>query len=230
VTLRTRVVPLLLAFALVCGTAYPQSASSHSKTHSKKKPAGKKKKSPSIRVQKTAQAFVRSLDLRAMATQLLQNRSKAAYDGVEHYALTHPDEAGSLAWFVIGYAHTLDQEFAQAIPPLVKARPKAGELGDYVDFYLGKSYHATSNWSDCIATLQDFSTKYPDSLNRRDAAIVYGNACSRQGRTPRLQKSWKLNARHCVLTSSFTSVARWLAAAIPIQRRWRSNIFITVYR
>jgi soluble lytic murein transglycosylase len=183
VTLRNRLVPLLLAFAFVCGNAYPQSSTTHSKIHSKKKPAAKKKKkSPSIRVQKTAQAFVRSLDLRAMATQLLQNRSKAAYDGVEHYALTHHDEAGSLAWFVIGYAHTLDQEFAQAIPPLVKAQAKAGELGDYVDFYLGKSYHATSNWSDCIATLRDFNTKYPDSLSRRDAAIVYGNALLAAGK------------------------------------------------
>jgi soluble lytic murein transglycosylase len=183
VTLRNRLIHILLALAVVCGAAYPQSSTSHPKTHAKKKRAAKpKKKSSAIRVQKTAQAFVRSLDLRAMATQLLQNRSKAAYDGVEHYALTHPDEAGSLAWLVIGYAHTLDQEFAQAIPPLVKAQAKAGELGDYVDFYLGKSYHATSNWSDCIATLQDFKTKYPDSLNRRDAAIVYGNALLAAGK------------------------------------------------
>ncbi|MFL6301052.1 MAG: transglycosylase SLT domain-containing protein [Terriglobales bacterium] len=187
-TLRNRFVPLLLALALASGSAYPQSSTSHStthinKTHTKKKTAAKKKsKTSAARVQKTAQAFVRSLDLRAMATQLLQNRSKAAYDGVEHYALTHPNEAGALAWFAIGYAHTLDQEFAQAIPPLLKAPPKAGELGDYVDFYLGKSYHATSNWSDCIATLQDFSTKYPDSLNRRDAAIVYGNALLAAGK------------------------------------------------
>jgi len=184
VTLRNRVLPLLLALALLsCGTAFAQTSTRHSKSHAKKKtPAKKKKKSSSIRVQKTAQAFVASLDLRAMATQLLQNRSKAAYDGVEHYAVTHPNEAGSLAWFVIGYAHTLDQEFAQAIPPLVKAQAKAGELGDYVDYYLGKSYHATSGWSDCIATLADFNTKYPDSLNRRDAAIVYGNALLAAGK------------------------------------------------
>jgi soluble lytic murein transglycosylase len=188
VTLRLRVVPILLAFSLLyCGTASSQT--SHPKTHTKKKKATTKKKKPSsLRVQKTAQAFVASLDLRAMATQLLQNRSKAAYDGVERYAMVHPNEAGALAWFVIGYAHTLDQEFAQAIPPLVKARPKAGEIGDYVDFYLGKSYHATSNWSDCIATLQEFNTKYPDSLNRRDAAIIYGNALLAAGKNPEAAK------------------------------------------
>ena len=51
------------------------------------KKAAAKKKSSSVRVQRTARAFVATLDLKGMATQLLQNRSKAAYDGVEKYAV-----------------------------------------------------------------------------------------------------------------------------------------------
>jgi len=139
VTLSKRVVPVLLALvALLCATAPSQSTSSyHSKKHTKKS-AAKSKKPSSARVQRTAKAFVASLDLKGMATQLLQNRSKAAYEGVEKYAIAHPNEAGSLAWFVIGYAHLLDEESAQAIPALVRAKEDAEELDDYVTFIWGR--------------------------------------------------------------------------------------------
>ena len=182
VTLCKRVVPILLALAvLLCAPAVGQTSPKHpAKKHSKK--AAAKKKSSSVRVQRTARAFVATLDLKGMATQLLQNRSKAAYDGVEKYAIAHPDEAGSLAWFVIGYAHLLDEEAAQAVPPLVRAKEHAEELDDYVSFYLGKAYNATSDWPKAIATLQDFATKHPDSLFRRDAAVLYGNALLAAGK------------------------------------------------
>jgi peptidoglycan lytic transglycosylase len=179
VTLFKRVVPILLALvALSCLPAVGQSTSAHhSKKHAKKPAATKKKKKPSsARVQRTAQAFVASLDLKGMATQLLQNRSKAAYDGVEKYAIAHPNEAGSLAWFVIGYAHLLDDESAQAIPPLVRAKENAEELDDYVTYYLGKAYYATADWQKAITILQDFTTKHPDSLFRREATVLYGDA------------------------------------------------------
>lgn len=182
VTLCRRVVliPLALA-ALLCAPAVGQTSSSrHSKKHTKKAPA--KKKPSSARVQRTAQAFVASLDLKGMATQLLQNRSKAAYDGVERYANAHPNEAGSLAWFVIGYAHLTDEEAAQAIPALVRAKEHAEELDDYVTFYLGKAYNATADWQNSIATLRDFTTKHADSLYRREAAVLYGNALLAAGK------------------------------------------------
>src|SRR4051812_48228457 len=118
---------------LCCVSADAQTSSTHhAKKQTKKKTVtGKKKKGgPSARVQHTAQAFVASLDLKAMVTQLLQNRSKAAYDGVEKYAVAHPNEAGSLAWFVIGYAHQVDNEYAQSIPPLTRAKEHAEELDD----------------------------------------------------------------------------------------------------
>src|SRR3954469_23187317 len=151
------------------------SSTHHLKKQTKKKTVAgkkKKKKAPSARVQHTAQAFVASLDLKAMATQLLQNRSKAAYDGVEKYALSHPNEAGSLAWFVIGYAHQVDNEYAQSIPALTRAKEHAEELDDYVTYFLGKAYNSTSDWQNAVKTLQDFTTKHPDSLFRRDAGVL----------------------------------------------------------
>lgn len=164
---------------LFCVPVVGQTSSTHhSKKQTKKKTAAskKKKKAPSARVQHTAQAFVASLDLKAMATQLLQNRSKAAYDGVEKYAIAHPNEAGSLAWFVIGYAHQVDNEYAQSIPALVRAKENAEELDDYVTYFLGKAYNSTADWQNAVTTLQEFTTKHPDSLFRRDAAVLYGNA------------------------------------------------------
>ncbi|HET7208811.1 MAG TPA: hypothetical protein VFI95_19695, partial [Terriglobales bacterium] len=79
-----------------------------------------------------------------MALQLLQDRTPAAYAGVESYARRHAKEdAGALAWLVVGYAHFADRDFAQAIDPLIRAKSHPGDLGEYVDYYLGNSYMQT---------------------------------------------------------------------------------------
>ena len=81
-----------------------------------------------------------------MAQQLLQDRSPPAYAGVEAYARAHAKEdAGALAWLVLGYAHVLDRDYAKAIDPLNRAKVHAGDLGDYVAYYLGISYLQTGH-------------------------------------------------------------------------------------
>ena len=68
-----------------------------------------------------------------MAQQLLQDRTAIAYAGVEKFARAHAKEdAGALAWLAIGYAHTLDHDYAKAIDPLNRAKAGASELSDYV--------------------------------------------------------------------------------------------------
>src|SRR5208282_5882346 len=70
----------------------------------------------SPRVRRMRQAFVASASLRPMAQQLEQDRTPAAYTGVEAFARAHPQEdAGALAWLVVGYARVLDHEYAKAI-------------------------------------------------------------------------------------------------------------------
>ncbi len=129
------------------------------------------------------QAFVASTALRPMAQQLLQDRSPAAYAGVEAYARAHSKEdAGALAWLVAGYAHVLDREFAKAIDPLNRAKPQAGDLGDYVAYYLGTSYLQAGRIAEAVAALTNFSTVYPESLLIRDAQVTYGSALSLEGR------------------------------------------------
>jgi soluble lytic murein transglycosylase len=118
-----------------------------------------------------------------MAQQLIQDRSPAGYTGVEAYAHAHAKEdAGALAWLVVGYAHFLDHDYAKAIDPLNRAKPLAGDLGDYVTYYLGTCYLQTGHQAEGLAALANFETAYPDSLLIRDARLSYANALLTENR------------------------------------------------
>jgi soluble lytic murein transglycosylase len=120
-----------------------------------------------------------------MAQQLLQDRTPTAYAGVEAYARRHAREdadAGALAWLVVGYAHTLDHDYAKAIDPFNRAKAGASELGDYVAYHLGDSYLKTGHNAEALSTLAEFGKNFPDSLLIRDAHLVYANALLEEGR------------------------------------------------
>lgn len=118
-----------------------------------------------------------------MAQQLIQDRTPAAYAGVEAYARAHAKEdAGALAWLVVGYAHVIDHDCVKAIEPLNHAKTLAGDLGDYVAYYLGLCYFQTGRQAEGMATLANFSTTFPDSLMARDAHLAYANGLIAQGR------------------------------------------------
>ncbi len=141
----------------------------------------------SPRVRRVRRAFVASASLRLMAQQLLQDRTPTAYAGVEAYARRHAKEdadAGALAWLVVGYARTLDHDYAKAIDPLNRAKAGASELGDYVAYYLGDAYLKTAHNAEALSTLADFSKSFPDSLLIRDAHLVYADALLEEGRAP----------------------------------------------
>src|SRR5207253_1487675 len=141
-----------------------------------------RRKRTSPRLRRIHQAFVASASLRLMAQQLLQERTPAAYGGVEAYARRHSkDDAGALAWLVIGYAHVLDHDFAKAVDPLTRAKAQAGDLGDYVGYYLGTSYFESGRVPEAVATLADFDKSYPESLLIRDARSWYANVLLAQG-------------------------------------------------
>jgi soluble lytic murein transglycosylase len=161
-----------------------QSRTSSSKT-TRKTSASKKKRRRSPRVQRMHQAFVASASLKPMARQLLQERTPAGYAGVEAYARRHAKEdAGALAWLVLGYAHVLDHDYVKAVDPLSRARTNAGDLGDYVSYYMASAYLQTGRSADAVATLADFGTRYPDSLAIKDAQVVYAGALTAEGRAP----------------------------------------------
>ena len=155
---------------------------------SKKKTAAssgtkKKRRVISPRVRRVRRAFVASASLRPMAQQLLQDRTSTAYAGVEAYARRHSKEdAGALAWLVVGYARTLDRDYGKAIDPFNRAKAGASELGDYVAYYLGDAYLKTAHNAEALSTLADFSNNSPDSLLIRDAHLVYATALLEEGR------------------------------------------------
>ncbi len=118
-----------------------------------------------------------------MAQQLLQERTPAGYTAVTSYAQRHAKEdAGALAWLVVGYGHVLDHDFGKAIDPLNRARAHAGDLGDYIAYYLGSSYLQAGRTAEAAATLVDFGANYPDSLLTKEAHVVYAGALMAEGR------------------------------------------------
>jgi soluble lytic murein transglycosylase len=81
----------------------------------------------------------------------------------------------------VGYAHVLDHDFVRAIDPLSRAKVHAGDLGDYVDYYLGTSYLQTGRTAEALASLTDFAKTHPDSLLVRDAHVSYAGVLLAEG-------------------------------------------------
>ena len=147
------------------------------------KASAKRRRGSSPRLRRMHEAFVASASLKPMARQLLQDRTPPAYAGVEAYARRHASEdAGALAWLVVGYAHELDHDYAKAIDPLNRAKPQAGDLGDYVSYYLGTAYFQAGQTAEAVSTLGEFDKAYPESLLRRDAHALYASALLAEGR------------------------------------------------
>jgi len=164
-------------------TPAKKKATTSTSTSTHTKSTEKKHKTISPRVRRVRRAFVASASLRPMAQQLLQDRTPTAYAGVEAYARRHAKEdAGALAWLVIGYARTLDHDYGKAIDPFNRAKAGASELGDYVAYYLGDAYLKTAHNAEALATVADFSKNFPDSLLIRDAQLVYASALLEEGR------------------------------------------------
>ena len=158
------------------------SKSTSRKASAHKAGAKKRRKPVSPRVRRARAAFVASANLRPMAQQLLQDRTPTGYAAVEAYARRHAKEdAGALAWLVVGYAHILDHDFAKAIDPLNRAKAGASEISDYVSFYLGDAYSKTGHNAEALAALAQFSATYPDSLLIRDAHLAYANVLFDEG-------------------------------------------------
>jgi soluble lytic murein transglycosylase len=122
-------------------------------------------------------AFVASADLRPMAQQLLENRTPQAYQGVEAYARKHAkDDAGPLAWVVIGYAHYLDKDYVSARSSWGRAKSLEPLLGDYLAYLQAVTLQGENNHAAVLETLDGFDEKYPDSLQSHDAAMLYAAA------------------------------------------------------
>jgi soluble lytic murein transglycosylase len=165
----------------------PSPAQAPSKTSSKKtksKAGTKSKASTRKPVQKSSsharrvqRAVSASADLQPLAQRLLEKPSTQNYASVEAYARKHAqEESGALAWLAAGYAHYSAGEFDKAVVDLKNAEPRAGEVADYVAYFLGSSYATLGDANNAASTLQNFEDRYPDSLFLRDAMLNYARA------------------------------------------------------
>ena len=176
------------------------------------------------------EAFVASANLRVMAQQLVLDRTPAAYTGVESYARAHSKEdAGALAWLVVGYARFLDRDCAKAIEPLNRAKPLSGDLGDYVTYYLGTCYLQTGRQAEGMAALANFSATFPDSLLIRDAELSYASALLNDGRASEaaeLLEKHRLPARSDIelaIGKAYAALKQYPKASIAL-----SNVYYTM--
>ena len=172
-----------MAVAVTAAPLHIQSQSAHSK---RKKKASKRRRyatAADIRKLKSIRkTFVASADLKAMAQQLLQARTPQAYAGVEAYAAKHKDdEAAPLAWLALGYAHLLDSDYDKALAAWRNTQPLAPLLGDVLDYLHASAYQGNKDPKSVITVLSSFEQRYPDSVLRHDAALLYANALTATG-------------------------------------------------
>jgi peptidoglycan lytic transglycosylase len=151
------------------------------KASTKKKTAASQKKTATStsasKLKHINRAFVASADLKPMAQQLLENRTPEAYAGVQEYAHRHRnDDAGPLAWTVLGYAHYLDKDYPAARESWQHAEAITPLLGDYLDWLRASAWQGEGKQEEVIKTLDGFEQKYPDSLTFHEVALLYANA------------------------------------------------------
>jgi soluble lytic murein transglycosylase len=164
-------------FSLQAAKKKSSSAKSSSAKSKKAAAEAQKKALAKRKLGHIKRAFVASADLRPMAQQLLENRTPQAYQGVEAYARKHAkDDAGPLAWVVVGYAHYLDKDYASARSAWVRGKALEPLLGDYLAYMQALSYQGENNHAAVLEALDGFDEKYPDSLQSHDAAMLYASA------------------------------------------------------
>lgn len=159
-------------------TSASKAASVHKKSTARRKgrKARSRRLSPVV-AQRMKRTFVASAELKPMANQLITMRTPQAYAGVESWTHRHESsDAGALGYLVLGYAHLQDRKYTESIAALKKAQPRAGELADYVDYFLGLAYAGNADYDNATAHLKDFATHYPESLHAHEALIAFANA------------------------------------------------------
>ena len=168
-----------LIFALSSGSVCATPAEAPS---SKTAARSRKSTAQARRLRQIHRAFMVASDLKVMAAHLLQSRTAAAYSGVEAYAARHQkDEAGPLAWLVLGYAHSLDSDYARASSALQRAKDLSPELQDYLDYFRAAALQGQHEDRQVVQLLENFEQKYPESVLLHDAAIVYAGALTNTG-------------------------------------------------
>ena len=121
-----------------------------------------------------------------MAKQLFSDRTKQGFDAVGRFAAANAhSETGALAYFVLGYAHNLDNDYDKALASLRKAQPHATEISDYIDFEMARAYDAKGSPGDVVTVLDGFVKRHPDTLLAKPAVMLLAKALQQTGEAER---------------------------------------------
>jgi soluble lytic murein transglycosylase len=212
-------------------------AGSAGQTSRKQTPSTKAKKAAPASAQKTTaatrklghikRAFVASSDLRPMAQQLLENRSPQAYAGVEAYARKHAkDDAGPLAWVVVGYAHYLDKDYVSAHSAWDCTSALEPLLGDYLTYLQALALQGEGDHAGVLKALDGFDQKYPDSLEEHDVAMLYASALMASGNPAKAAAYLETHRQPLKADIEITTARAYLAAG---DKGKASEIFHKLY-
>ncbi|HEX3154469.1 MAG TPA: transglycosylase SLT domain-containing protein, partial [Candidatus Angelobacter sp.] len=93
------------------------------------------------------------------------------------YARKHAkDDAGPLAWMVVGYAHYLDRDYAKAQVSWEHSKALEPVLGDYLVYMQARAYADEKKYASVLEELEGFDQKYADSLLVHDVVLLYAGA------------------------------------------------------
>ncbi len=133
------------------------------------------------RSRKLQRAFVASTQLRAMAQQLAQNRTPAAYAGVSNYAQSHKGDAAAAAYLSLGHAYLLDRRFPEALSALTRADTAGNALDDYAAYLTAQAQMQSGQAAQATTLLNGFAAKYPDSVFVQQMPVLIANLAIQQG-------------------------------------------------
>jgi soluble lytic murein transglycosylase len=116
-------------------------------------------------------------ELQSLARNLLENRTPDAYAAVEAYIKTHEGtNAAALGWFATANARLLDNDYAKALEALDNVRFDNSLLEDYVTYQRAQSFSGLGSADQIVNVLKDFPNRFPDSLLKADATLLYANS------------------------------------------------------
>jgi soluble lytic murein transglycosylase len=129
---------------------------------------------------------LRAQDLSQLARAWVEQRTAPAETALRQFAEAHAaEQAGAVAYLVLGYTKFQDKQFAAAVEYLRQAVRVRTRVADYAEFYLAAALQNNANHPDAIPVLTGFETRHPDSYLIARATIALGTGLAATGQPRR---------------------------------------------
>ncbi len=153
-------------------------------------------------------------DLPQLSRAYLEQRTPAAETALRQFAASKSGEqAGALAYLVLGYTKYQDKEFAPAVEYLRQAVKVKTRVSDYAEFYLAAALQNNADHPGAIPVLTGFDARNPGSYLIARAAMALGTGLVATGQ-PRRAAEW--------ISSRLSTLPRPAADAL-LANAWESS-------